>query len=165
MTTSPKFELTSETRDFFGVIFYRIRALRDLANVKAGDFGGWISKEANLSHEGNCWVSDNARVFGDAQVSGNAWVYGNARVYGNAQASDNAKIQTRNDIIWFSNVGSENGTLTAFKTDAGICVTRGCFTGSLDEFKKAVEKRHGNNQYGAGYLILIDFINHHFANC
>ena len=90
--------------------FYRIRALRDFGDVKKGDIGGYIEKEENLSHEGNCWIDNNARVYGDARVSGdaqvynnayvygnahvycNAWVYGNAYVYGNAQVHGNVQI-------------------------------------------------------------------------
>ena len=53
---------------------YRIRALIDIPRhgVKVGDLGGLIEKEENLSHDGDCWVYDDARVFGDARVSGNA---------------------------------------------------------------------------------------------
>src|SRR5260363_150925 len=50
-----------------------------------------LLKEDCLSHEGEAWVYDNARVFGDARVSGNAWVFGNARVYDNARVSGNAR--------------------------------------------------------------------------
>ena len=66
METEIKYELTEETTNGL----HRIRALKDFANVKAGELGGWIESERNLSHEGNCWVSE------DARVSGNAWVYG-----------------------------------------------------------------------------------------
>lgn len=44
--------------------------------------GGWIEKEENLSHLGNCWVYGKARVYGEAQVSGEARVSGKAWVYG-----------------------------------------------------------------------------------
>ena len=49
-----------------------------------GTRGGLIEKESNLSHEGACWVSGDAQVYGDAWVSGDARVYGNAQVYGDA---------------------------------------------------------------------------------
>jgi hypothetical protein len=41
---------------------YRIEALRDFGDVKKGDFGGYVSAEANLSEEGDAWVSGNAWV-------------------------------------------------------------------------------------------------------
>ena len=93
-----KYELTSETKVFLGKTLYRIKALVQFGNVNAGDLGGWIEKEENLSQSGNARVYGDARVYGnawvygDARVSGNAWVYGDARVSGNAEVSGNARV-------------------------------------------------------------------------
>ena len=88
-----KFKLTSEfIVDISGVKLFRIKALIEFGNVKAGDLGGYIEKEENLSHMGNAWVSGNARVSGDARVFGNAQVSGDARVFGNAWVSGNARV-------------------------------------------------------------------------
>ena len=96
-----KFELTSEFNlNFFGRKFFRIKALVNIERygVKAGDLGGWVEKEDNLSQSGNAWVSGNAEVSGNAcvsgnaEVSGNAWVSGNAEVSGNACVSGNAEV-------------------------------------------------------------------------
>ena len=57
-----KYELTEETVIVSGKTLYRIRAVRDFGSVKAGDLGGYIEKEENLSHCGEAWVSDNAMV-------------------------------------------------------------------------------------------------------
>jgi hypothetical protein len=58
-----KYEFTGETEFVAGQHLQQIRALIDIPNrCKAGDIGGWIEKEANLSHEGNCWVYGNACV-------------------------------------------------------------------------------------------------------
>ena len=73
--------LTDETKVHDGRKLYRIQSLSDFSNVKAGDKGGWIEKEANLSQDGNAWVYDNAMVYGNAKVSGNAKVYGTAEVF------------------------------------------------------------------------------------
>jgi len=51
-----------------GITLYRIEALRDFWFIREGDKGGYIEKESNLSHEGDCWVSGNAKVSGDAKV-------------------------------------------------------------------------------------------------
>ena len=64
---------------------YRIKALKDFGNVKAGDLGGYVESKKNLSQEGDAWVSGNARVYDNARVFGNAWVSGNARVSGTAK--------------------------------------------------------------------------------
>ncbi|EJF79631.1 hypothetical protein [Bartonella doshiae] len=97
-----KFALTNETRVFGNHTLYRIQALKDFADVKAGDLGGFIEKVDNLSHEGNCWVYnealvfknghvyENAKVFGNAIVAG--YVYGNAHVYGKAIIYDHAYV-------------------------------------------------------------------------
>ena len=88
-----KFKLTSEfIVDISGVKLFRIKALIEFGNVKAGDLGGYIEKEENLSHMGNAWVSGNAQVSGDARVSGNARVSGDAQVFGDARVSGDARV-------------------------------------------------------------------------
>ena len=68
---------------------FRIKALKDFSNVKKGDLGGYIESEMNLSHEGNCWVYDDSKLFENAKLSGDAimknfaWVYNNADISGN----------------------------------------------------------------------------------
>lgn len=114
--------LKDEFIEFDGRKLYRIKALKDFHNVKEGEFGGYIESERNLSHEGDAQVSGDAWVYNDAWVSGNAWVCDDARVYGN------------NAVVWFSNVGTENGTLTVYCGKNGLIATRGCFTGSVEEF-------------------------------
>lgn len=58
-----KFELTNEVMELGGKTLYRIKALRDIGDsVQAGDLGGWIEKESNLSQKGECWVRDDAKV-------------------------------------------------------------------------------------------------------
>lgn len=75
-----------------GRTLYRIKALRDFVNVKAGDLGGYIQNEDNLSHDGNCWIYENAKVYDRAYVYNNAAVYGNASVYGRARVYNNARV-------------------------------------------------------------------------
>lgn len=111
-----KYELTSEFIIRNGVTLYRIKATRDFSSVKAGELGGFIEKESNLSHDGNAWVSGDAKVYDNARVYGNAWVscmaqvYGNAQVYGSAsicggvRVYDNAKVYDAVDIIGFVKV-------------------------------------------------------------
>ena len=88
-----KYKLTSETTTLpDGTVLHRIKALRDFGNVKAGNLGGFIEKESNLSHDGDAWVYGTARVFGKAEVYDTARVFGNARVYGDARVFDNAWV-------------------------------------------------------------------------
>ena len=122
--TSKKYELTEET--FLGC--RRIVALRDFGaensekhyfQVKKGDRGGFIESEANLSHEGNCWVKDSARVSGNAKVyedalienfaviNGNARVYGSSKVNGRSHVCDNAKVYGNSEISGNSRVAGK----------------------------------------------------------
>lgn len=83
---------------------YRIEALRDFGDVKEGQLGGFIAKEENLSHEGNCWIYGDAEVWGDACISENAKihdqakVYDYAKVYGDAQIYEGSKISYNAEV-------------------------------------------------------------------
>ena len=144
---SKKYEFTGETKDCFGIPLKRIRALVTITGViSSGDAGGWIESEKNLSQDGDAWVSGDALVYGNARVSGDARVYGNA------------------SILWISKVGSEFGTLTAYRNKYnGITVTRGCFAGTLDEFREKVSNRHAGTNQEHGYLELANYIEWHFT--
>lgn len=96
-----KYMLTDETKIVNGKTLHRIKALKDFnivaagdlnIIVKAGDLGGFIEKEENLSQEKEAWVDENACVFGDARIYDNAQIFGNALVYENAQVCRNAQI-------------------------------------------------------------------------
>ena len=87
-----KYEITTEQHPKNPNLF-RIRALTSIPDVvKAGELGGWIEKEANLRHQGACWVYGNAEVCGNAQVYGLAKVYGHTKVYGDAQIGGDARV-------------------------------------------------------------------------
>lgn len=93
-----KYELTNETITIDDHVLHQIRALIDFAEVKAGELGGFIESEDNLSHDGHAWVHPvayaygNARVHGDARICGHAAVSGNAEVFGNAYVIGHAHV-------------------------------------------------------------------------
>ena len=87
-----KYKLTDETINVNGKTLYRIKSLKDFANVKKGDKGGFVEKENNLSQSGDCWVYDNAKVYNNAKVFDYADIYGNAEIFGNAIVSGNARV-------------------------------------------------------------------------
>ena len=88
-----KYELIKESKTMFAEReIYRIRALKDFGNVKAGDIGGWVCSYNNLSQEGDCWIYDNAKCLDDARVYDNAVMCGNAVMFGNAKMFDNAEM-------------------------------------------------------------------------
>ena len=88
-----KYVLTDKTKEIYGHILHRIKAVKDFGDVKKDDLGGWIETEYNLSQFGNCWIYDNAIVCENANVRDNAIVCGNAIVYGEAYIWDNAKVR------------------------------------------------------------------------
>ena len=152
-----KYELTSETKIVFGHILYRIKALSSFGCVSAGDLGGFLESEKNLSQNGNAWVFGNAEVYGNAEVSGDARVYGNARVYGDASVYGNAEVSEIGAIFWIGAIGSRNDTATFFRCrDGSIKVVCGCFFGNLDEFAKKVRKTHGDNDHAKVYMLAIE---------
>jgi len=115
-----------------GKTLYRIKALIDFGVVLAGSLGGYIEKEDNLTHTGNAWVYGDARVSGDTRVSGN------------------------DDLVWFSNVGTEQGTLTVYKSkDGSLLANRGYFSGTVDEFLAKSAKVH-NERVKREYQLLIE---------
>lgn len=95
-----KFELIKEDSiEVEGRTLYRIRALKDfiknddnIYGVKKGSLGGYIQKEANLSHEGDCWVFDNAKIFDDAGVQDNAFITDSSMVFGNAVVKNSSIV-------------------------------------------------------------------------
>ena len=92
MKATKKYELSNETIEIDGITLHRTKALKDFSDVKAGDLGGWVEKEDNLSQMGDAWVYENAEVYGNAKVHGDAEIYRNAKVFGNAKIYDNAEV-------------------------------------------------------------------------
>ena len=167
-----KFKLTSEfIVDISGVKLFRIKALIELGNVKAGDLGGYIEKEENLSHMGDAWVSGDARifcearVFGDARVSGYALVCGYARVFGDALVSGDARVSGDKDYAYAHGFGSCNRTTTFFRLkDGDVGVRCGCFYGTLAQFRDKVCETHGETKKAQEYLMLADLMEIRFKN-
>lgn len=105
-TSNQKYEITEISHEKYPFL-HRIRALRDVsAEVKAGDLGGFVESESNLSFEPDdtAWIFDDAIACndayvdkgavlrGEAVVSGNAYVSMGAVLSGHARAEDNAYI-------------------------------------------------------------------------
>ena len=168
-----KYILTEETKKLTAnTTLHRIQAIRDFGDVKSGDLGGWIEKEDNLSHYGDCWVYDNAlvngnayvshyaRVFGNAQVCDKAQVGGYAQVYGNtlvngyAQVFGDAIIKHMGDFMVFRNTWSSGRWFTWTRSNNMWKV--GCFYGTGEELiKKAYSE---NEETGRCYEICVNMV-------
>ena len=111
----------------------------------------------------NAEVRDYARVSDNAKVCNNAEVCDNARVGGNAYIKENAYIENNNDFLCIGQIGSRDDYTTFYlDQDKNIHVSCGCFNGTIDKFEKAVEKTHGDNEYGKQYSLAIEFTRKHF---
>lgn len=87
-TTNDKYEITDIAHGQHAFLF-RIRALRDIgAEVKAGDLGGFVESESNLSFE----PGDDAWLFDDAIACNNAYVDKGSQLRKNAVACHNAYV-------------------------------------------------------------------------
>ena len=102
-----KYKLTDETIQVGGHTLHRIEALKDFSDIKNGDKGGFIESEENLSHDGDCWVYDTAKVWEGARVFDNAEVYCDVSVYGNASIYEDAIIYSRAEVYGNARVFGE----------------------------------------------------------
>ena len=173
-----KYKLTKKYIENLGVKLFQIQAVTAFGCISKGELGGYIQSEQCLSQSGNAWVygdaqvSGNAQVYGHAlvsshaQVSDDALVYGHALVSGHAQVYGHARVSGRDAIFWASRVGSENGTLTVSSGKDGLVVTRGCFTGTKEDFLEKSAQVH-SEKIQREYQLLIEVaesrINHHKA--
>lgn len=146
-----KYELSGETKEVAGKILHRIKALVDIEKygVKAGDLGGFIESENNLSRYGNSWVADDAEIYSNAQVSGNARVAGDALI---ANEGDYATIK------WFGG----HKAITFFNcSDYKARAACGSFYGTIPEFREYVKvmcKDKGVEEC----LLIADLMEKHF---
>ena len=140
-----KFELVKEnTKIAYNsngeeITLYQIRALReftcpyklnpdgeilDQTLVKKGDLGGYVEKEENLSHEGGCWI------FEEAEVRDNARVEENARLVGRSLVKDNAVIKgysclATNAYVWGNAVLDGATQMKGYVSIGGNSTTNG----------------------------------------
>lgn len=91
-----KYKLTDEkVLTSTGEVLYRIEAVRNIYGtyqVWKGQKGGFVSGRKNLSHEGNCWIGGEARVYGEATVCDDALVLNTADVSGKTVLKDKARV-------------------------------------------------------------------------
>ena len=131
-----KFELTDEfITNAFGNKLFRIKAIVDFGTIRAGELGGFVEKEENLSNDDNAWVSGNAQVFGNA------------------------------DYAVVAGFGRYFRTTTFFRCkDKILRVQCGCFYGDLAQFREIVKKTHGDSKYAKEYLAIADLMELHFSD-
>lgn len=95
-----KYELIeSDIRDL-----YRVKALIDFGDVRKGDIGGYVENPYNLSHTGDCWIYNNAKVYGNAEILNDAKVYNNAYIFNNAKIHHNSHVYGNAEIFGYAEI-------------------------------------------------------------
>ena len=104
-----KFELTQNKKNWEGRTLYQIKACTSFTTnsgieISAGELGGWVEKEQNLSQRGKAWIWSDTKIYGAAKVYGNAQIFGNAVIRGNAKVYGNAIICGDSKISGYAKV-------------------------------------------------------------
>lgn len=91
--TDKKYKIRRDlSMEYAGHNLYRIEALKNFGHIIAGDIGGYIEKEDNLSHYYSCWIHNNAKVMDDARVHDNAQVCNEAVIKEDAEIFDEVTV-------------------------------------------------------------------------
>lgn len=141
---------------------------------------GSVSISGRVRVFGDAVVENRAQLEGSIEVQYNAYIGGNAGLDGNYEIGTDAFITDDLHVIAFAGVGSENGTLTAYRTlpsnfgevlNFGISVTRGCFNNTLEAFEARVEEKYSaskgfsarKQKIGFMYRGIVNLIRYHFS--
>ncbi|GDX06356.1 YdcK family protein [Buttiauxella sp. A111] len=97
-----KYQLTGDARlhDYLidgkkqQVKLWQVMALCDFADVKAGQLGGWIENEDNLSQHGHCWIyGSECVVYGGSSVADDAQIHGSSTLCHQAHVSGKSFVE------------------------------------------------------------------------
>ena len=145
------------------------------ANLSWVDLSGTNLSRANLSGANLSWTNLSWAKLSCANLSG-ANLSGADLSGGNLSGADlsganlsgvdlscanlsGTNLDLKHCYLSISPIGSENGRLWMMKNEKGILIyNRGCFSGTEDEFRAAIDQKHGNSEYAKKYYAAIDFI-------
>lgn len=162
-----KYVLTDEHIEINNQKLYRIKALKSFSDISAGDLGGYVASEDNLSQQGNAWVYDEAIVMDNAKVGKNGQVFGHsiirdeATIYGvvhdNSIVSNNAIID-EGAMIENHSIIKDDAIINAgvIVKDYGTVINKSKLQGKLIvEDMAVIDTQINNNHYSVfgGYQI------------
>lgn len=155
--TNQKYEIIDIVHEKYPFL-HRVRALRDIGkDVKAGELGGFVEHEGNLSFEpgDDAWIYNDAIAAGDsvmekgsvlrvrAVVCGSACVSHGSVLFGDARAEDDAYL--RGATMWDSARASGASVIVASPEDptraprlSGRCAVYGKVVGDVHLLGSAV---------------------------
>ncbi len=137
-TINTKYEITGITHEKYPFL-HRIRALRNVGEkVKAGDLGGFVESESNLSFE----PGDEAWIFDDAVCAGGGYVDKNSRLYGYAVVCKHGYVSQDSAVSAHARVEDD-----AYIRCADVCgharvSGRGMVLASPDDSARAILSEH-----------------------
>ena len=157
------------TIEFEGRTLHRIRALKDFGDVKKGDIGGFVENDYNLSHEGNCWIYDNAKAMDNSRIYGDSEMYENSKMYGNSAMYEYGELNNNDQLYGklvskvddYVEINNPKGRLvTCVRKGNNIFYNVGC-QDEIDEetFKYRIEHENGgleNNPHRKYYYKIIE---------
>ena len=117
----------------------------DEADLSGKDFSGIEVDCKNSSF-------DNSRFYNSS--------FDNSR-FDNSSFADK-KITGLRPFFFVGPLGSDQRQLMAVSTEKGIHLATGCFSGSIDDFRAALKKKHGKNEHGKEYEAALELIELHF---
>lgn len=108
-----KYEMTTDFKEMnCGTKVYRIRALKNIEkhDVIAGQLGGFIEKESNLSQSvsDTSWVDDEAVVMGQTELVGSVLVKHNAVVEGDSKLFGHLIVNEKSHLVDTYLIGENN---------------------------------------------------------
>ena len=86
-------------------------------------------------------------IGGSVDISGHAKVHGVGSIRGNERFAFKADVGSNRDWLHIGPAKSSGRYVTAYRdTELGVRVQTGCFTGTVEEFSRAIEGTHRHNQ-------------------
>jgi len=137
--SNTKYEITDIAHEKYPFL-HRIRALRDVGKeVKAGDLGGFVECESNLSFEAGdeAWIFDDAicagegfvdkgsRLFGCAVVCGHGYVSQDSAMSAHSRVEDDAYIRCA-DLCGHARVSGQGMVLASPDSGARPILSEHC---------------------------------------
>ena len=88
---------------------YRVMAARTIKLINGdvvhpGDMGGFVDNERCLSHDGDCWIADYARAYGNTIIKDNALARGKAVLGGPSRVKEGATLSGNAMVAGFAAV-------------------------------------------------------------
>jgi len=85
-------DIDKNSNEYAHGLRYRVKALRDFSDIKAGDVGGFVTSEHNLSQNGDCWVYDDAKMFDNSEIHNDAKMHNNSEMHNNSKMLNNSEM-------------------------------------------------------------------------